>query len=377
MATEVAGVIGWGVSDGETIDAVSTRHSTVSAFDCVHGPTPLSTRGGIIPAGGSPLAVSSLGTAQVQLKAGRCIVTPNSATTPPYGLTLTADTNLDVSAAHASLVRVDLIIAEIQDVGTSSAIGRFRVLQGTAGSGRPALPTTPSTTHCISLATITLPAAGGSTIQAGWISKTQSDTWAKTDSDATYTTGPGGTVIVDFASPSSLLQMSATRRQGFATLFAPGTRFIDYINRVEGFFDGSDICPTSKRTLVNTFVTGPSSNITSSTEVDIVTHSAFTLLGGTRRLKISIRTLINASAITGTLTPRIRVTGGLSADDSVVGTMTTTGGPGQIEISRTWSITASGTIAANTYKLVGRVGAGTGTWTGNGSFLLIEDEGPA
>lgn len=370
MATSVAGIIGWGVSDGETIDAVSTRHSTVSAFDVVHGSSPLAVRGGIVPAGGTPLKVNSLGTAQVQLKAGRCVVTPNAAGTPPYGLTLAADTNLDVSAAHASLVRVDLVIAEIQDVGTSSALGQFRILEGTAGSGRPALPTTPSTTHCISLATITLPAGGGSTISAGWITQAQSDTWAKTDSDATWTCAPGGTVLVDFASPSSLFQMSATRRQGFAALFAPGTRWVDTVNRTEGYFDGSDIVPTTPRTLVDFYdASGVSA---AALDPDLATHSSLTLIGGKRLLQLTASCIMRGTAHAGARA-HVDAMQGPYLQQSVDGNT----GDYYHTASRTWIFTATGAVGANAWKMQGLRDGGSGTVTFEQRTLQVVDLGPA
>lgn len=291
-------------------------------------------------------------------------------------MTLAADTNLDVAAADASQVRVDLIIAEIQDVGTSSSLGQFRVLQGTLGAGRPALPTTPSTTHCISLATITLPAGGGATIQAAWITLTQSDTWVKTDSDATWTCAPGGTVLVDFASPSSLFQMSATRRQGFAALFAPGTRFVDTVNRVEGYMDGTDIVPTSTRMLYNGYDAGDSASMTFGVSLDLLVPGALTLIGGTRRIRVDATAIMRATTYTtGPIGARLTVSG--MTGNTIAGYIGTQDIPGTISLMKSWSLTASGTISSGTWKLSGLFNSGSGVVKASQMSLIITDEGPA
>lgn len=188
MASSVAGVIGWGVSDGETLDATATRWSTVSRFDVSGGATALQSAGGIIPAGGDPLGVAALGTPamKVTIKAGSCVIPGNSASTPPFGLTLLANTDLDVAAAHATLSRIDLVIAKVTSPGTSAAAGSFEVLTGTAAAS-PVRPTLPNTgnDHSISLKQILVDPAV-TTIVAGKVTHV-------TGSDAWYTVAPGGT----------------------------------------------------------------------------------------------------------------------------------------------------------------------------------------
>ena len=198
MATFVDCVIGWGVSDGETIDSGEIRNSTVSGFDIAGGATPVASRGGIIPAGGSPLEVTALGTPAmaVQVNAGRCAIPGNAATTPVFGLTLTTTTNLDIAAAHATLPRIDLVVARVNSPGTSAAFGQIEVITGTAAAS-PSRPTVPNTgnDHSIVLKTINVLAAV-TTI-------TSPNVVTNAATDARWTTAPGGMVPVP--SHSSLL----------------------------------------------------------------------------------------------------------------------------------------------------------------------------
>lgn len=190
MASSVAGVVGWGVSDGETIDATQTRWSTLSRFDVVGGSTALAARGGIMPGNGTPLDVVALGTPamKVNVKAGQCVIPGNSASVPAFGLTLTTNTDLDIGSSHATLPRVDLVVARVHSDGTSASYGQFEVIAGTAAS-TPARPTVPNTgnDHAIVLAEIRVDAAV-TTIVAGKITKP--------NSDGIFTAAPGGVVPV-------------------------------------------------------------------------------------------------------------------------------------------------------------------------------------
>lgn len=198
MASSVAGVMGWGVSDGEMIDAPSTRWSTASRVDISGGASPTAVRGGIVPAGGDPLGVVAFGTPGkgVTLKAGTVIIPGNSTGVPPLALTLTANTSLDVADGHPTLPRIDLVIARINSTGSSSSIGVFEVIQGTpnASPSRPAVPNT-GADHSIVLKTINVPAGNTAVINA------QLSSAAATD--AGYMAAPGGTVQV--ASRSNVL----------------------------------------------------------------------------------------------------------------------------------------------------------------------------
>lgn len=191
MASTVAGVIGWGVSDGETIDSPSTRWSTVSRVDVQGGATPLAVRGGILPANGNPLAVSALGTPamKVTVNAGTCVVPGNTSSIPPFGLTLTANTDLDIATSDPTLGRIDLVVAHIYSDGTSAAYGEFKVVTGTPNAS-PARPTIPNTgsDHSIVLATVTVSAAVTSIVAA--------KVAVNSTYDAGFTAAPGGTVNV-------------------------------------------------------------------------------------------------------------------------------------------------------------------------------------
>lgn len=104
-----------------------------------------------------------------------------------YWLTSDATETLTVAAGHASQVRTDVVIAEVRDT-THDASGatdaRLRILQGTPGSGVPALPT-----NAVALRNITVPA--GASAGTGGLSS-----GALSTDRRVYTTGLGGTLPV-------------------------------------------------------------------------------------------------------------------------------------------------------------------------------------
>lgn len=304
MAGTTPGVIGWGSSDGENIDATMTRWSTASRVDLVGGATALSTRGGIHPAGGTPLAVQAQGTParSIVLKAGSMGIAGNSPTLPPAGvLTLTADQTLATDPEHATLPRLDRVVGRIINPGTNAAAGDFFILTGTANAS-PTLPTLPTgTSHCHSIGTLLVqPATVRSVIQAGDILRTQSDTWTNDTSDVFWLTGPGGTVLgpTDQAGTGgNLMAMTATRRQAWAALYAPGTRWVDTVARVEGFIAGGDIVPTSLVRVLQQDGSGGFANNT--TPVTAMTSGSIPARpGGSRRIMVTVQGQMTMDAAT-------------------------------------------------------------------------------
>lgn len=105
------------------------------------------------------------------------------------GYTFVSDTTetLTVSPGHASLSRTDVVIAEVRDTthdGSGSTDARVRILEGTPGSGTPALPT-----NALALRNITV--AAGTSAGTGGLSG-----GALSTDRRTYTTGLGGVLSV-------------------------------------------------------------------------------------------------------------------------------------------------------------------------------------
>jgi hypothetical protein len=98
-----------------------------------------------------------------------------------------ANTNLTIATAHATLPRIDLVVAHVYSDGTSGSYGEFAVITGTANAS-PARPTIPNSgsDHSIPLATITVGAAVTSI--------TAPNVNVDSTYDAGYTAGPGGVV---------------------------------------------------------------------------------------------------------------------------------------------------------------------------------------
>lgn len=299
MAGSVAGIIGWGVSDAEVLSAVPTRWSTVSRFDACGGSSPLASRGGIVPTGGTPLAVTAQGTParSVLLKAGSCFVPGNSLAVPGFGLTLDTDTTLATDAEHATLPRIDLVIAKVLSDGTTSSAGTFEILTGTAAAS-PVRPTLPSgNNHVLVLKTINVqPATVRSVITAADVVTVQSDSWSQATSDvAGYFAAPGGTVLFD-----GVMGLSVTRRQAWAALYAPGTRWVDTVARCEGYIAGGDIVPTSQRQLTHVqnlgiVSTGSTSPVTAVSAV----IPASSVIGGSRRIQLHITGWVTTDGVDG------------------------------------------------------------------------------
>jgi hypothetical protein len=351
----------------------------------VGGATALSTRGGIHPAGGTPLAVQAQGTParSILLKAGSVAIPGNSTTVPPAGvLVLTADQTLATDAEHATLPRIDLVVARIINPGTNAAAGDFFVLTGTANASptRPTLPV--GTSHCVSIGTITVqPATVRSVIQSGDISKQQSDTWTNDTSDVFWLAGPGGTVLMP-----GLMAMTATRRQAWAALYAPGTRWVDTTARCEGYTDGSDIVPTTPQRVVQQDAGVVFAN--STTPVLAQTASVPARPGGSRRIAITIQgdcTLDAAASGSQWLSGRIYLDGSgitdlnpaanVRSEYQVRLTSETAAALARESVNLTWHGTAAGAFVADLKIL--REG-GTSTWLYfDHQRMTIWDMGPA
>lgn len=384
MATTLPLVGGLGLSDGEYHTAEEMRWAMLSAFDVAGGSVGNLSRCGILPAGASSQAGATLGrlagllvtpqgspAMSVNVAPGKIAIQPNSAATPPFGASLASAGVLDgFGAAHATVARTDLIIAEAQVTGTGASLAQLRILPGTNGSSaRPTLPTTPGVTHAVAIATVTIQPLSirpSSNIQASDISWVQSDTWTKDTSDVGYMAGVGGQVIT----PAGLLAMTATRRNAWSALHADGTRWIDLTTGCEGYIRGGLAVPTTER-MLSYFYDASAVNAATLTP-DLATHPALTLIGGVRLIEITASVIMRGTAHAG-------ARASITAMDAPYMQQEVNGVSGDYyhTASKTWKFTvASGAIAANAWKVIGARDGGSGTVTFEQRLLVIMDKGP-
>lgn len=118
--------------------------------------------GGVYPGGGEMKVTTGAGLS-VTVSAGYCCVPHPTPGAGAYIFGTMASQNLTIGANSSGSVRVDLIVARVFDLGTSSSSCDVEVVAGTPGSGAPALPSA-----AVRLAAVTV-ASGASTISSGSI----------------------------------------------------------------------------------------------------------------------------------------------------------------------------------------------------------------
>lgn|GEM_PF-3202799 len=140
--------------------------------------------GGVFPGGGA-MAVSAGSGMQVQVAAGYCCV-PNSSSSLQGGYVFGTMTQVTLSVASAdpAYPRIDLVIARVYDLGTSSSYCDVEILAGVPASS-PSAPATPA--NSLALAQVTV-AAGTSSVVAANISD-----------ERAYVVAPGGVLPIPAA----------------------------------------------------------------------------------------------------------------------------------------------------------------------------------
>lgn len=121
--------------------------------------------GGVV--GGAGLQVSAGTGMSVNVSPGSFVV-PNTAspTSGGYASTLSSTANLAVLTADPSNSRIDIIVAYVSDVGSSSSFGAVEIITGMAAAS-PSAPSAPA--NAITLGQVTVP-AGATSITSGMIS---------------------------------------------------------------------------------------------------------------------------------------------------------------------------------------------------------------
>jgi ubiquitin-protein ligase len=133
---------------GATHTAETHRNAYSVAISGARAAASLVPRGGVHPALGKMMAVTQQGspTMGITVGSGVCAVAgTEGASQGAYYCLAQSDTNISVTAAHASLARIDIVVARVQDSAYSGAVNSFtlEVVAGTP-SGSPAVPTVPN-----------------------------------------------------------------------------------------------------------------------------------------------------------------------------------------------------------------------------------------
>jgi hypothetical protein len=167
--------------DGMTWTSLLSRQFAGGAavWDANTSATAVSPMGGVFQGPAGPLQVTQEGTPGmgVLVNAGYCCVPHPTAGHGAYIFGLLAQGNLTVTANSSGQTRVDIVVARVYDLGSSSSYCDVEIIAGTPGSGQPAAPSA-----ALLLAAVTV-ASGASSITAANITDKR-----------TFTVAPGGVV---------------------------------------------------------------------------------------------------------------------------------------------------------------------------------------
>jgi len=146
---------------GATHNAEITRQSANNGLSGPRIASSLVNRGGVHPHLGAVMAVTQNGSPNMSVNVGTGVafVPGTEGTTQAvYTCVAPSTTNLIISAAHASLPRIDIIVAQVQDSAYSGATNAWQlaVVTGTP-AGSPTVPAAPA--NSIILAQVAVAAA--------------------------------------------------------------------------------------------------------------------------------------------------------------------------------------------------------------------------
>jgi hypothetical protein len=179
LATSLATSLPWPLA-GCTYDGDGgndLRNGTVTPFFYDPGPSgsgsTISPLSGVI--GGAGLLVTAGGGMTVAVEQGHFVIANSgSAIAGAYAATLATAGTLTLATADPSNPRIDIIVAVVNDTGTSSSNGEVTFVTGTP-SASPSVPSAPA--NSITLAQVAVP-AGATTITSGNITGTRPFTCA-------------------------------------------------------------------------------------------------------------------------------------------------------------------------------------------------------
>lgn len=222
-----------------TLDGGELRRADSAMFAGIG--SALGVGGGVVRHGDTSLAVTVDGSDNVTIQAGAVVIPGNAvAGTGCYRTAIETSTTNALTARHATLGRIDLVVARMLDtdvVGSHTDYrAQFTVIAGTP-SATPGVPTLPS--MAVELGRISVPATGGGS--------------ATVDSSfRTYAAALGGELVVP---TYARLPASAAKYQRYRTLDTGES----------GHFDGSTWAAQG-------FATGSASGNTDSSGLATITH---------------------------------------------------------------------------------------------------------
>jgi len=191
---------GWLQNAGATHTAEQMRNYVLAGLVAgTQGATSLQTRGGVNPVLGSELSVTQTGSPSmaVIVKSGIAVVPgTENAKQGGYGVGNDADLTLSVTAAHATLARIDIVVFRVRD-SAYSGITDSAVLEVVAGtpSGSPTAPATPA--NSLLLAEVAVAAAATSITNANITDKRIWLTGSGGVIKCTSTTRPAANTVVE------------------------------------------------------------------------------------------------------------------------------------------------------------------------------------
>lgn len=311
---------------------------------------PLGARSGVRPGTPSTTVTATSTTWTVQPFAG-LLDGQSAAEAGPYAFAFDAVATGAVTAASASIARVDIVYVQVDDPSESDgstvpAVTR-KYLAGTVASTAPTLPA-----RSILLAHINVPISGGGAPTVTW--------------KAPYCAAAGG--VVDF---NTTAEMDAT------TTLPAGTRAYVRATKGEYVFNGGNWQGTTYIQYTSTGVVpwGSLGKVTAMTVAAATDISAFTWSAGTftcvrpGRYKVEAKQTLTNTAGAASLYLRKGTGGAAAVAISEVGAFGATSGTSTVSIAETLDFEVGDTLEL--WQIGSPVNAGAGT--GNGNRITITD----
>jgi hypothetical protein len=153
--------------DGDSGNDLRNSHITTTFYDkgAAGGSGTVSVLGGVV-GGGSALKVSAAAALNITVAPGSFVVPVSSApASGGYASTLSSSATLQVAAANPVNPRIDIVVAYVNDTGTSASQGFVEVITGTPAPS-PAAPAAPANSTVLAQIAV---AANASSVTSGMI----------------------------------------------------------------------------------------------------------------------------------------------------------------------------------------------------------------
>jgi hypothetical protein len=331
---------GWLQNAGATHTAEQMRNWLILGIAGTQGSTSLLPIGGVNPMLGSELAVTQTGSPSmaVTVKSGLAIVPGTEGSKQGgYGVGNDADLVLSISAAHATLARIDIVVFRVRDTAYSGGVDSavLEVVTGTP-SGSPTAPATPA--NSLLLATVAVGAA------------VTSITNANITDNRNWLTAIGGIIPVATATERNALAgsyngLSVWRRDLKRLEVNDGTAWREYARPEQALVATSQATTSTSYTDLATV--GPAVTIETGTTA-LVTVSTFTFNGTLGDIDFMGYTISGATTLAA------------SDDRALIFHSQIANGQGRLSVTHLETALTAGT---NTFTAKYKVNAGTGTFS--------------